>query len=314
MKIFRNIQGAKVFTNRSTVAIGNFDGVHLGHRKVIARAKEMAESNKFGIITFEPHPRDYFLRNSKPFKLTSPARKYDMLKEAYVDFVIELKFDKQLEKYSPEEFVARILVKHLGVKNVIVGEDFRFGYKRSGDLKKLKDLGKRYGFNAFSVELENNSDGIISSTLIRTALEQGKVREAKDMLGYWHSIYGEVIRGEKRGREFGFPTANIELKEILVPKFGVYACMIEILTGDFVGLYKGAASIGERPTFGKNEANLEVHIFDFSYEIYGAQVAISLINFQRPEKKFKGIEKLIKQMRLDCEMARKWLSIDRPGQ
>jgi len=311
MKILKKLEKVKTFTNQSTVAIGNFDGVHLGHRKVIVRAKQLAESNKFGIITFEPHPRDYFLSNSNPFKLTRPEKKYNMLKELGVDFVVELKFNQQLEKYSPEQFVSKILFKNLGVKNVIVGQDFQFGYKRSGDFKKLKDLGKNFGINAYAIELKNSRKKTISSTLIRKALENGKIKEAKDMLGYWHRIYGEVVRGEQRGRELGFPTVNLEFKKILIPRFGVYSCMIEILSKKFNEVYKGVASIGERPTFGKYEANLEVHIFDFDHQIYGEEIVVSLINFQRPEEKFGNIEQLIKQMKIDSELARNGISSHR---
>ena len=151
MKIFKEIRKAKAFTNKSTVTIGNFDGVHLGHRKIIARAKELAFHNKVGIITFNPHPRDYFLKNSKPFKLTRTDKKYNLLKELGMDFVIELRFDKQLENCSPEQFVEKILAKNLGIKNVLVGQDFRFGHERGGDFDKLKSLGISYNINAFGI-------------------------------------------------------------------------------------------------------------------------------------------------------------------
>ena len=303
MKIFKEIRKAKAFTNQSTVTIGNFDGVHLGHRKIIARAKELASQNKVGIITFNPHPRDYFLKNSKPFKLTRTEKKYNLIKALGMDFVIELRFDRQLENCSPEQFVENILAKNLGIKNVLVGQDFRFGHERGGDFNKLKSLGISYNINAFAIELNTNGEQIISSTQIRKALERGEPEKARAMLGYWHQICGKVVRGAQRGHELGFPTANITLEGILIPRFGVYSCIVEILSGKLAGSYKGAASIGKKPTFGDNEANLEVNLFDFSNDIYGTEISISLINFQRPEEKFETIESLIKQMQLDCEQA-----------
>ncbi len=308
MKILKKIEDVKGFTTGSTVAIGNFDGVHLGHRRIIANAKKLAYPNRVGIITFEPHPRDYFVKNSKPFKLIENKEKYSLLEELGLDFAIELEFNHQLENYSPEQFISIILAKKLEIRNVMVGQDFRFGHKRSGDFKKLKELGKTHGLNAYAVELFSKEKQTISSTRIRTALEHGKTQEAKDMLGYWHKIYGQVTRGDRRGRELGYPTANIALKGVLIPKHGIYSCLIKVLSGKFTGLYQGAASIGTKPTFGEHEANLEVHIFNFSHEIYGQEVAISLLNFQRPEEKFESIESLIEQMKLDCEQARSYLS------
>ena len=308
MKIIRDINEAKAFTKKSLVVIGNFDGLHLGHRKIITEAQKLAYPNKMGVITFEPHPRDYFLKNSKPFKLTTTEKKYALLGELGVDFVIELKFDQHLECCTPEKFVSIILAKNLEIRSVMVGQDFRFGYKRSGDFRKLKELSREHGINAFAIELDNFGKNTISSTRIRKALERGEIREAKNMLGYWPQIYGEVIRGDQRGRELGFPTVNIELKEILIPRCGVYSCMIEVLSGRFANLYKGAASIGKKPTFGTNEINLEVHIFEFAHEIYGSKVAVSLVNFQRSEEKFGSLESLVKQMQLDCEQASLHLS------
>ena len=308
MIILRNIYQASAFTKNSTVVIGNFDGLHLGHRKIIVNAQKLAYPNKMGIITFEPHPRDYFLKNSTPFKLVRTETKYTLLKELEVDFVVELQFNRQLENYTPEKFVSKILAKNLAVKNVMVGEDFRFGHKRSGDFKMLKKLGTNNNINAFAINLDNIDEKAISSTRIRKALERGELQDAKDLLGYWHRIYGKVIRGDQRGRELGYPTANIELKGILIPRHGIYSCIIEILSGKFAGSFKGAASIGKKPTFGTNQTNLEVHIFDFSHDIYGIEVAVSLMNFQRPEEKFESIDSLIEQMELDCEQARLYLS------
>ena len=308
MEIIKQLENVRKFTSQSTVAIGNFDGVHLGHKKIIQEARNLAGSNKIGIITFEPHPRDYFLKNTRPFKLTPVESKYNQLKELGVDFAVELEFNNQLENYSPEQFVEIILYQKLGIKNIMVGQNFRFGNKRSGDFKKLKDLGQIFDISAFKIDLENDGKEAISSTRIRKALEDGRIQEARNLLGYWHKIYGEIIHGDHRGRELGYPTANIELHGILIPRLGIYSSIVEILSGKFSGIYKGATSIGAKPTFGENEINLEVFIFDFSHQIYGEKVAISLINFQRPEEKFEDIDKLKEQMQKDCEISRTNLS------
>ncbi len=272
MKIIRDLNNAEKFTKLSTIIIGNFDGVHLGHQKIIKKCSQLASSNKFGILTFDPHPRDYFKRNKVPFKLTSKEQKYKMIERLNVNFLIELKFDKNIEILSPEQFVKSIIFEKLGVKQIIVGNDFCFGNKRSGDVNCLKTLGKKYNINVYSLDLKKIAEDKISSTLIRNALTEGKLDRANKMLGYYHKIYGLVVQGDKRGRELGFPTINV-------------------------------ASIGTKPTFGENEANCEVHIFDFSESIYNKKVIVSLVKFQRDEIKYESIEKLKIQMKKDCKIA-----------
>ena len=303
MKIIRDLNNAEKFTKLSTIIIGNFDGVHLGHQKIIKKCSQIASSNKFGILTFDPHPRDYFKRNKVPFKLTSKEQKYKMIESLNVNFLIELKFDKNLEILSPEQFVKSIIFEKLNVKQIIVGNDFCFGNKRSGDVNFLKTLGKKYNIDVYSLDLKKLAEDKISSTLIRNALTEGKLDIANKMLGYYHKIYGLVVQGDKRGRELGFPTINLELKDIIVPKYGIYSCMIKVLSSDFQDIYKGVASIGTKPTFGKNEANCEVHIFDFSESIYNKKVIVSLVKFQRDEIKYESIEKLKIQMKKDCKIA-----------
>ena len=310
MQIIKNITSAKKITKGGTVTIGNFDGVHLGHQELINKAREISESSSLGIITFEPHPREYFGKVEKHFKLMSNERKYSIIKDFGVHFVVELRFDETLENFSPNDFIFQILHQKLGIRNVIVGEDFRFGKNRSGSFQVLKKVGKQLGINAVSFRLETlESKGTrISSTSIRSALKEGNTGLAKEMLGGWHKIYGTVVKGVQRGREMGFPTINLNLKGILIPKFGVYACFIEILSGEKIGKYQGVASIGKRPMFGENRANLEVNIFDFSSDIYESEVAISLVQFQRPEEKYNTVYELKTQMAVDCQIAKKILS------
>ena len=303
MEIIRDLNNAKKFTKLSTIIIGNFDGVHLGHQKIIKKCSQIALSNRFGILTFDPHPRDYFKRNQIPFKLTSKEQKYKMIKRLNVNFLVELKFDKSIEILSPEQFVKSIIFDKLGVKQIIVGNDFCFGHKRSGNVNFLKTLGEKYNINVFSLDLKKIAKDKISSTVIRNALTEGKLDRANEMLGYFHKIYGIVVQGDKRGRELGFPTINLQLKDVIVPKYGIYTCIIKVLSSDFQDLYKGVASIGIKPTFGKNEANCEVHIFNFSKSIYNKKVIVSLVKFQRDEIKYESIEKLKLQMKKDCKIA-----------
>ena len=303
MEIIRDLNNAKKFTKLSTIIIGNFDGVHLGHQKIIKKCSQIALSNRFGILTFDPHPRDYFKRNQIPFKLTSKEQKYKMIKRLNVNFVVELKFDKSIEILSPEQFVKSIIFDKLGVKQIIVGNDFCFGHKRSGNVNFLKTLGEKYNINVFSLDLKKIAKDKISSTVIRNALTEGKLDRANKMLGYFHKIYGLVVQGDKRGRELGFPTINLQLRDVIVPKYGIYSCIIKVLSSDFQDIYKGVASIGIKPTFGKNEANCEVHIFNFSKSIYNKKVIVSLVKFQRDEIKYESIEKLKLQMKKDCKIA-----------
>ena len=303
MEILHDLNNSKEFTKDSTIIIGNFDGVHLGHQEIIRKCSQIASSNRFGILTFNPHPRDYFKKNNSHFKLTPKEQKYKLIERFNVNFIVELKFDKSIEILSPEQFVKSILFEKLGVKKIIVGNDFRFGHKRSGDFDFLQTLGAKYNIKVFSLDLKKFGEDKISSTVIRNALKKGQLEKANKMLGYYHKIYGLVVQGDKRGRELGFPTINLELKNVIVPKFGIYSCMIKVLSSDFQDLYKGVASIGTKPTFGKNEANCEVNIFNFSESIYNKKVIVSLVDFQRAEIKYESINELKLQMKKDCKIA-----------
>ena len=210
MKIICDLKNVKEFTKLSTIVIGNFDGVHLGHQKIIKKCSQIASSGPFGILTFDPHPRDYFQKGLSDFKLTSKEHKYSMLEKLNICFLVELKFDKNIEILTPENFVKLILFEKLGAKQIIVGNDFRFGYKRSGDIKLLKHIGQKYEINVFSLSLTKFGKDKISSTLIRNALKEGQIEKANKMLGYRHKIYGTVVQGDKRGRELGFPTINFK--------------------------------------------------------------------------------------------------------
>ena len=309
MRIIRDYQYVESDDTNAVAAIGNFDGVHLGHQSVLKHVHCIAKNlnASVGVITFEPHPRSYFTPESPSFRLMSSSAKATRLEKLGVSKLYELNFNSTLSKLNPEQFARNVLSEGLKIQHVLVGEDFCFGKDRKGNVEILKDLGTNLGFGVTSLELVKGKHGDISSTSIRNLLSKGKPREAAGHLGHWHRIEGPVIGGEQRGRVLGYPTANMELSGLHIPRLGVYAVLIDILDGPFKGSFKGAASIGVRPMFGKNSPNLETYIFDFSGDIYGARVSIALVEYLRPELNFDSIETLVDQMASDCKKAKEAL-------
>ena len=284
--------------------MGNFDGVHLGHRAVIDLARGTAP---LGILTFEPHPREYFAPQSPPFRLMNSEARANRLAKLGVERLYQLPFGPDLAGLSPDAFARDVLAQGLGVSHVVVGADFCFGKGRAGKAADLQALGNTYGFKVTVADLVK-SDGVeISSTAIRRALTDGRPRDAASMLGHWHRIEGEVIHGEKRGRELGYPTANMSVAGLHLPRFGVYAVFADILTGPQMGSYMGAASLGVRPMFGVNQPNLETYLFDFKGDLYGQHLSIAFVDYLRPELKFDGLPGLLAQMAADCTRAREIL-------
>ncbi len=281
--------------------MGNFDGVHLGHQAVIDLARTDAP---LGIITFEPHPREVFAPDAPPFRLMNAEARLNRLAKLGVEHLYELPFDTDLAALTPEEFARDVLAQGLGISHVVVGADFCFGKGRAGKADDLQRLGQIYGFETTIAELITAADLPISSSAIRNALTEGRPRDAAAMLGHWHRIEGEVIHGEKRGRELGYPTANMSVKGLHLPRLGVYAVKADVLTGPHKGSYNGAASLGVRPMFGVNQPNLETFIFDFKGDLYGAHLSIAFVDYLRPELKFDGLPSLITQMAADCDRAR----------
>ncbi len=286
----------------ASVAMGNFDGVHLGHQSVIDLARR--SNAPLGIISFEPHPRSYFSPDSPPFRLMNAAAKAHRLEKLGVEFLFDLPFDAALSSLSAEEFVRVVLSEGLGVSHMVVGADFQFGKGREGNVKMLASLCKPHGIEVTIAPLVSGENGPYSSSAIRASLAAGQPGAAAKMLGHWHRIDGVVEQGDQRGRELGFPTANISVDNLHLPRFGVYAVFFDVLDGPHKGSYLGASSLGERPTFGRNIPNLEVHVLDFKGDLYGANVSVALVEFQRPELKFDGLEPLIEQMEDDCVTSR----------
>lgn len=285
--------------------MGNFDGVHLGHRAVIDLARNEAP---LGVITFEPHPREFFARGSAPFRLMNAEARANRLAKLGVEHLFELPFGPELSALSPPEFARDVLAQGLGISHVVVGADFCFGRGRKGTVADLQRLGSEYGFRVTIADLVAQGDIPISSTAIRSALSDGRPRDAAAMLGHWHRIEGEVIHGEKRGRELGYPTANMSVAGLHLPKLGVYAVLVDVLSGTQKGSYHGAASLGVRPMFGENTPNLETFLFDFKGDLYGQHLSVALVDHLRPELKFTGLPALIEQMDADCVQARRILS------
>lgn len=311
MRIIRDYQFVEPTDRGASAAIGNFDGVHLGHQAVIDIARDHAAQLgcPLGVVTFEPHPREYFAPKAPPFRLMNAETRAHRLEKLGVELLYELNFNASLSNHSAEAFAAEVLAAGLGLRHVVVGADFCFGKGRSGTATDLLAFGKEYGFGVTIAELLSDTKGAFSSTAIRLALSEGRPADAARMLGHWHRMDGEVIRGDQRGRELGYPTANLSIAGLHPPKFGVYVVKIDVLTGPHAGSYDGAASMGVRPMFGENLPNLESYIFDFQGDLYGEHISVALIEYLRPEVKFDSVEALIAQMDADCAKARQVLAV-----
>ena len=288
-----------------SVALGNFDGVHPGHRAVIDAAR--IDAHPLGVATFEPPPRAYFRPNDPPFRIYRPARRNARLIELGADAVFELPFNSDMAGMTDEEFCRRVLHEGLGVAHVAVGFDFRFGRGRMGDAARLSSLGRSLGFDVTIVEKVEGPDAAkASSTGIREALIAGDPQKAAAMLGHTWIADGTVERGEQRGRTIGFPTANLHLGELIHPRHGVYAVRARIdRTGDWL---PGVANFGRTPTTGIRDPLLETFIFDFERDIYGHFMEVELHHFLRPELHFPSLEEMVEQMKKDSADAKRLLA------
>lgn len=281
--------------------MGNFDGIHRGHQSVINLARGRGA---LGIVTFEPHPRQFFAPAILPFRLMNAEARANRLARLGVQHLFQLPFDAALSSLTPEGFVDQVLHQGLGISHVVVGADFCFGKGRKGKADDLARLCEERGIATTIAPLVTENGTEISSTQIRTALTEGRPRDAATMLGHWHRIEGEVLHGEKRGRELGYPTANMSVDGLHLPRLGVYAVLVDILTGPQQGSHHGVASLGVRPMFGVNTPNLETFLFDFKGDLYGQHLSIALVDYLRPELKFDGLPALITQMDADSAKAR----------
>ncbi|MFC7705347.1 bifunctional riboflavin kinase/FAD synthetase [Plastorhodobacter daqingensis] len=303
MRIIRHWAGLGPQDRGASIAIGNFDGVHRGHQSVLNLARRGADA-PLGVLTFEPHPREFFAPDAPPFRLMNAEARANRLAKLGVSVLYELPFNAALAALSAREFAQQVLAEGIGAAHVTVGADFCFGKGRRGTTEDLRTFGAAFGFGLTIAELLETEGRSISSTAIRDALSLGHTREARAMLGHWHRIEGEVVHGHKRGRELGYPTANMSIAGLHPPRFGVYAVHVDVLTGPHRGSYGGAASMGVRPMFGQNLPNLETFLFDFDGDLYGEHLSVALVEFLRPEMTFDGLPALIAQMDADCVRAR----------
>jgi riboflavin kinase/FMN adenylyltransferase len=300
--------GAAAFKG-AVAAIGNFDGVHRGHRAVIdaAVARAAALDGPAIAVTFEPHPRNVLRPADPVFRLTDARSKLRLLAATGLDGALVLTFDQAFAHLSAEDFVARVLVGRLGVRGATIGFDFHFGHQRRGSPAFLSEQGERYGFSVETAPPLEDEGRPVSSSSIRAALVDGRVVEAAELLGYPWFASGTVIKGDQRGRDLGFPTANIALDPNCALKHGIYAVRVSI--GGVI--YDGVASFGTRPTFDNGAPLLETYLFDFRGDLYGAAIDVAFIGWIRPELKFDSVDDLIARMNNDARLAR--LALARAG-
>lgn len=304
MRIITGYRGVDAAARGASAAIGNFDGVHRGHQALIDDARGSADGAPVGVITFEPHPRRYFQPSAPPFRLMRAPEKARVLDQLGVDYLFVLPFDDDLASQSADDFIGDVLHRGLGLRHIVVGADFRFGKDRAGDAVALRAKAPDLGIGVTIHQLIGDETGEFASTAIRALVSEGRCTEAAEQLGRWHRVTGPVVQGDQRGRDLGYPTANLAFDGQIVPRFGIYATLVDVLEGPHAGRYPGVASIGERPTFGVNAPNFEVHLFDFSGDLYGAEIAVSLVAYLRGEEKFESVDDLIAQMDRDSADAK----------
>ena len=302
MQTYNNLIINKKHQN-SVVAIGNFDGIHLGHQKVINQAREKAKKNRlpFGIITFEPMPAMFFNKKIKNHRINSLTQKKNQLKKLRLDFLIIINFNKNFSKLSAGQFIERVIFKKTKCKFLYVSNNFKFGFRRQGNIGTLKKYSNLYNYKTLVTSPLQKTKKVISSTIIRKKISQGKIKEANKLLNRNWCIQGKVIKGHRRGRTIGFPTCNINISDYAIPKLGVYGVKVNNLKFQ----RKGIANIGYRPTFNGQNLLLEVNIFGINKNLYNKVINVSFIKFIRSEKKFKDFEQLKKQIKIDIIQANK---------
>ena len=285
------------------VALGNFDGFHLGHQAVVGQAvaRARAEGRPALVATFDPHPMRYFRPDAPWFRLTTLEQREELMRAAGVDAMLVFAFDATLAGLSAEQFVTERLVAQIGAAGVVTGEDFTFGKGRSGDIPQLVALGKAHGFSVDTVAPVTLDGAVVSSTRIRAALREGRMEEATRLLTRPFAIRGTVQHGAKLGRDIGYPTANLDIGNYLRPAYGIYAVRVTLPDGRVV---PGAANLGIRPSFDPPKELLEPYLFDFSGDLYGQTIDVALIAYLRPEGKFDSLDALKAQMAQDCDRAR----------
>ena len=304
VRLYNNFEIAKNHKG-SIILIGNFDGVHLGHQKLFKLAKSYKKkyNSKIGVINFDPMPKMFFNKSLNNFRLSSNNQKLNLLNNLGVDFIVTKKFDKTFSKTKSINFIKNILSKRLKARFIFVSNNFRFGNKREGDVKFLVQHQEKYNYQVIKPKPFLIEKKIVSSSLIRSFLEKGFLKRANKLLSRKWSIDGMVQKGRQVGKKIGFPTCNIDIKDYVLAKPGVYA--VRVLRKNNFNILKGIANLGYRPTFNQKKILLEVHLFNFSGNLYNKQLSVEFLKFIRKEKKFKNIDKLKSQIKLDLKIAKR---------
>ena len=306
MKIIRQVSGLIAGQQQSVVAIGNFDGVHLGHQSVIRQLRQHADQMQLPavVLTFEPLPLEHFSPRSAPARLTSFRQKLELLDQLSVDKVLCLRFGASLASLPAQTFVKEMLVDGLGARRIIAGSDFQFGQNRSGNIALLQEAGGQYGFDVIPADTFIYNSVRVSSSLVRGYLALGQFDQANSLLGRTYQISGKVVHGDKRGRVLGFPTANLAFKRKNTPLAGVYVVRVHGLDK----VYNGVASLGTRPVFNGDRILLETFLFEFDQQIYGQRISVEFLKHLRDERDFVTVEALCEQMQKDEKRAREFLA------
>jgi len=308
MKIFKNLKIEKKYRN-SIIVVGNFDGVHKGHNKVFIRARKFAKKSNtnFGVITFSPPPVMFFNKKVTNYKLTSENQKLKLFKNCGANFVLNIKFNRFFSRIAAKDFIKNIIYKKINPKIIFVGNNFKFGNKRKGNVSLLNKFEKKYNYKLIKIKPYKYKGKIISSTRIRKCLQRGNPQLANKLLSRTWFIEGKVRKGKKLGRKLGYRTCNIRIKNYIIPKVGIYA--VKVLIGEKRKIYNGVAYLGHRPTFEGKEVFLEINIFGINKNLYKKKLRVYFLKFIRGDKKFRNSSKLIVQMNKDVILAKKGLKI-----
>lgn len=306
MKLIRGLHNIRPRHRHCVLTIGNFDGVHLGHQAVLRRVRQYAQNLQVpaAVMVFEPQPLELFRPEQAPARLSQWREKYERMSKLGLEYLICTRFNAEFSQQPADYFIEQVLVEKLGVKHLVVGDDFRFGRNRQGDFNLLQQAGEKFGFTVTNTESYRQSATRVSSTLVREALVRGQFVDAATMLGQPFHFTGRVIHGEKNGRKLGYPTANLPLKRLHSPLHGVFA--VSVSNGK--SHWQGIANIGKRPTFGGEQLQLEVHLFDFSGNLYGQRLSVYPEYHIREEQKFDSLPALQAQLAQDEAAGRQWFA------
>ena len=303
LKIYKNFNLSKIH-KKSILLIGNFDGLHLGHQKLFKLAEKYSKKHKvkFGVLTFDPLPVMFFNKKLTNYRITSNLQKNLLFEKAGVDFIIVSRFNKSFSKISADNFIKKIIVKKINPNFIFVSNNFKYGFRREGNVAKLISKENIYNYKIIKPSPLKKGKKIISSTLIRKLLQRGQLKNANKLLGRNWSIIGVVQKGRRIGKKLGVPTCNIDIKNYVIAKPGVYSVRVKVNNSNKI--FKGIANLGYRPTFGEKKILLEVNLFNFSGNLYNKSLNVSFYNFIRSEKKFNDHQDLIKQIEKDLKQAK----------